>query len=148
MKIKEVKVQDLKTIFNLEHKIFEENAFSKETLRRLIDDNEFFLKIEKRKIKKSLAGFVIVIKDRKDRANIINFLINPTYQNQGIGTLLLNRTIEKINSIEDVKYIILNVNVNNQNAIKLYKKHRFKITKEIDNYYNNGESSFLMELNI
>ena len=148
MTFKEVNLPDLKTIFELEKKIFKENAFSKETLRRLIEDNEFFLKIEKGKVRKSLAGFVIVIKDREDRANIINFLINPKYQNQGIGTLLLSKTIEKIKMIEDVKNIILNVNVNNQNAIKLYKKHRFKITKEVNNYYNSGESSFLMELNI
>ena len=148
MKIKEVNLPDLKAIFELERKIFKENAFSKETMRRMIDDNEFFLKIEIGKIKKTLAGFVIVIKDRKDRANIINFLINPKYQNQGIGTLLLSKTIEEIKMIENVKNIILNVNVNNQNAIKLYKNHQFKITKEVDNYYNSGESSFLMELNI
>ena len=148
MKIKEVNLPDLKAIFELERKIFKENAFSKETMRRMIEDNEFFLKIEFGKIKKSIAGFVIVIKDRKDRANIINFLINPKYQNQGIGTLLLSKTIEEIKIIEDVKNIILNVNVNNQNAIKLYKNHQFKITKEIDNYYNSGESSFFMELNI
>lgn len=146
MKIKEVKLQDLKTIFKLELKIFEENAFSKETLKRLIENNEFFLKIEKGKVKKTMAGFVIVIKDRKDRANIINFLINPKYQNQGIGTLLLRKTLEETKVISDINIIVLNVNVNNQNAIKLYKKHRFKIIKEIDNYYNNGESSFFMEL--
>ena len=147
MKIKEVTLQDLKRIFELERKIFGENAFSKQTLKRLIEDNEFFLKIEKGKIKKILAGFAIVIKDRKDRANIINFLINPKYQNHGIGTILLRKIIEKIKMIKDVKKIVLNVNVNNHNAIKLYKKHDFKIMKEIDNYYNNGESSYFMELN-
>jgi len=148
MKIREVKLQDLKTIFKLEKKIFGENAFSKETIKKLIDDNEFFLKIEKGRLKKSLTGFVIVIKDRKDRANIINFLVDTKYQNLGIGTLLLRKIIEEIKKSKDVRKIILNVNVNNQNAIKLYKSHRFKKIKEISHYYNSGESSFLMELNI
>jgi len=148
MKIKEVKFQDLKKITKLERKIFEENAFSKETLKRLIVDNEFFLKVEKGKLRKLLAGFVIVIKDRKDRANIINFLINPKYQSQGIGTILLRKTIEDIKMIKDINNIVLNVNINNRNAIKLYKNHQFNITKEIKDYYNNGESSFFMELNI
>ena len=147
MKIKEVTLQDLKKIFVLERKIFEENAFSKQTLKRLIEDNELFLKIEVGKLIKVLAGFVIVIKDRKDRANIINFLVNPKYQNHGIGTILLRKVIEEIKSIKDIKLIVLNVNVNNHNAIKLYKNHHFKIIKEIHNYYNNGESSYLMELN-
>ena len=147
MKIKEVTLQDLKKIFELERKIFEENAFSKQTLKRLIEDSEFFLKIEIGKLKKVIAGFVIVIKDRKDRANIINFLINPKYQNHGIGNILLKKTIEEIKAIKGIKNIVLNVNVNNNNAIKLYEKHHFKITKEIVNYYNNGESSFFMELN-
>ena len=147
MRIKKVTLQDLEKIVVLERKIFEENAFSKETLKRLIEDNEFFLKIEIGKLKKVLAGFAIAIKDRKDRANIINFLINPKYQNHGIGTILLRKIIEEIRTIKDIKKIVLNVNVNNYNAIKLYKKHHFNITKEIDNYYNNGESSYLMELN-
>ena len=147
MKIKEVKIRDLRKIFELEKILFKENAFSRETLKRLIEDHAFFLKIEIGKIKKTLAAFVIVIKDRKDRANIINFLVNPKYQNRGIGTILLRKTIEAIKPIEDIKKIVLNVNVKNQNAIKLYKKHQFEITKEINNYYNNGENSFLMELN-
>jgi ribosomal-protein-alanine acetyltransferase len=148
MKIKEVKLQDLKTIFKLEQKIFGKNAFSKETIKKLIGNNEFFLKIDKGRLKKSLTGFVIVIKDRKDRANIINFLIDTKYQNLGIGTLLLRKIIEEIKKSKEVRNIILNVNVNNQNAIKLYKSHGFKKIKEINNYYNSGESSFLMELNI
>jgi len=148
MKIKEVKLQDLKTIFKLEQKIFGKNAFSKETIKKLIGNNDFFLKIDKGRLKKSLTGFVIVIKDRKDRANIINFLIDTKYQNLGIGTLLLRKIIEEIKKSKEVRNIILNVNVNNQNAIKLYKSHGFKKIKEINNYYNSGESSFLMELNI
>lgn len=146
MKIKEVAPQDLKKIYELERKIFQENAFSKQTLKRLIEDNEFFLKIEKGTIRKVIAGFVIIIKDRNDRANIINFLINPKYQNHGIGTVLLKKTIEEIKMIREIKNIVLNVNVNNYNAIKLYEKYDFKIMKEINNYYNNGESSFFMEL--
>ena len=147
MRIKKVTLQDLKKIVVLERETFEENAFSKQTLKRLIEDNEFFLKIEIGKLKKALAGFVIAIKDRKDRANIINFLINPKYHHHGIGTILLRKIVEEIRTIKDIKKIVLNVNVNNYNAIKLYKKHHFKITKEIENYYNNGESSYLMELN-
>ena len=41
MKIKNVKFWDLKQIYQLEQKVFEENAFSKDLLKKLI--SKFFL---------------------------------------------------------------------------------------------------------
>ncbi|MFX1259161.1 MAG: ribosomal protein S18-alanine N-acetyltransferase [Promethearchaeota archaeon] len=144
MKIKEVIPKDLNEIFNLEQAVFKEDAFSKELMKKLISKNIFFLKIEKHGIKKIVTGFVIVVKDREDRANIINLVIHPNYQNKGYGSLLLKETIKRIKELNKVNRIVLNVKVNNTSAIKLYKKFGFQIVQQIDNYYRSKEASYLM----
>lgn len=149
MKIKEVTPKDLTEICNLEHEVFKEDAFSKELIKKLIHRNIMFYKLEKTGIKKILVGFVIIVKDRKDRVNIINFVINPEYQNKGYGFLFLKYIIERIKKTEeDIKKIILNVKSNNSIAIKLYEKFNFRKIKRIENYYRSKESAYLMEKEI
>ncbi|MFW9941626.1 MAG: GNAT family N-acetyltransferase [Candidatus Thorarchaeota archaeon] len=149
MIVKKVNSNDLKQVMILEKEVFGENAFSKQLMKELIHHNTFFLKLVNNNNKNDLIGFIIVIRDRLDRVNIINFLINPRFQNKGHGTLLLKNTLQRITQLEDIKRVVLNVQVNNTPAIKLYEKFNFK--KEPDkivNYYPSGESAYFMELSL
>ena len=148
MKIKDVTPKDLNEIAMLEQEVFGEDAFSKELIKKLIRRSTFFFKLKKSSIKGHIIGFAIIIKDRKDRANIINFLVKPKFQNKGYGTRFLNIIIQRIKELEKVRKIVLNVKVNNEIAIKLYENSKFKITQKIDEYYHSGEDAFLMELDI
>jgi len=149
MEINKVTLKDLKKIVRLEQQIFQEKAFSKDLIVKLIENKALFLKLEINKLLKHLIGFIIVIKDKKDRANIINFLIKPKFRNKGNGSYLLQNTINKIKKIKGIKKIVLNVQINNINAIDLYEKFNFKRNPEIlENYYHSGESAYLMELDI
>ncbi|MHA1292173.1 MAG: GNAT family N-acetyltransferase [Promethearchaeota archaeon] len=149
MKIKNVISKDLKEMYALEKEVFKENAFSKRIIFKLFKNNLIFLKLEKRKkIKKEIIGFIIVVKDQANRANIVSILIKPSYQHQGYGEILIKKTIEIIRGYEEINSIILNVGIKNYNAIKLYKKFNFIIIKEIEKYYNNKENAYLMELNL
>ncbi len=146
MEIKKVTSKDLKKIISLEQQIFKKNAFSKELMVNLIENSALFLKLE---TGKHLIGFIIAIKDKKERANIINFLINPKFRNQGYGSYLLQNMINKIKNLKGVKKIVLNVQINNTAAINLYEKFDFKKSPIIfENYYQSGESAYLMELEI
>jgi len=149
MKVKNVNSKDLKQVMILEKEVFKENAFSKRLMEQLIHRNTFFLKLVNNSNSNDLIGFIIVIRDRLDRVNIINFLINPRFQNKGYGTLLLKNALQRITQLEDVKKVVLNVQVSNTPAIKLYEKFNFK--KEPDrivNYYQSGESAYFMELSL
>lgn len=149
IKIKKVNSKDLKKIVILEQVIFKENAFTKDLIEKLIQNNTFFLKLEICKIRKQLIGFIIGIKDRKDRVNIINFLIKPKFQNKGYGSYLLKETIKKIKKLTEIRKIVLNVQTSNSGAIKLYEKFSFKRNPTIlENYYQSGESAYLMELDL
>ena len=144
MKVKSVRPNDLIEIHNLEQKVFKENAFSKDLIKKLIQRSAFFLKLERSGIKKFIIGFVIIVEDREDRVNIVNFLINPKYQNKGFGSWLLKYAIDKINGLKKITKIALNVKIDNHIAIKLYEKFNFRIVEKIDNYYQSKESAFLM----
>ena len=147
MKIKEVLPNDLENIFELEEIVFKEDAFEKNLIKKLIKKNFLFLKLEKNNDDNELIGFVIVLKDREDTANIVNFLINPKYQNKGHGSFLLKFTIDNIKIYRSIKKIILNVKINSI-AINLYQKFNFRIIEKIDNYYRSTEAAYLMELDI
>ena len=149
MKIKKVIPKDLKKILSLEQEIFKENAFSTNLIKKLINKNEIFMKLEIGKIKNELIGFIIIIKDRDERVNIINFLIKKDRQNKGYGSYLLKNAIEKIKELKEIHKVILNVQENNSVAIRLYQKFNFRIKpKMLEKYYQSGENAYLMELNI
>jgi ribosomal-protein-alanine N-acetyltransferase len=149
MKIQRVTIKDLKEIITLEKEIFKENAFSTQLMTDLIRHNTFFLKLVDDKSKYDLIGFIIAIRDQIDRINIINFLIAPRFQKKGFGTQLLNDIIERIKNLKEINKIVLNVQVTNLPAIKLYEKYNFiKNSQEILNYYPSGESAYFMILEL
>jgi ribosomal-protein-alanine N-acetyltransferase len=148
MKINKVTLEDLIEIHNLEQKVFKDDAFAKDLIKKLIRRNTFFLKLEKSGFKRNIIGFVIIVKDRADRVNIVNFLIKPKYQNKGFGSLLLKHTLDKVRELGEIKRIVLNVKINNKMAIKLYEKFNFRIIEKLENYYKSKESAYLMVLDM
>ena len=142
-------MRDLSKVVKLEKKVFRKNAFSKELMKKLIQNNFIFYTLETEGFFRKLVGFIIIVEDRKDRANLINFLINPKHQGKGYGSFLLKETLKLLKSKSNkIKQIILNVSIHNLTAISLYKKYNFHIVKKIDNYYRNQEAAYLMKLDI
>jgi len=151
MIIENIMSKDIKKVMALEREIFKENAFSNDLMNKFIQysqegKNTLFLKLGTNTKKKEMIGFIIIIKDRIDRANIVNLLINPKFQNKRYGSFLLKKSIEKIKLIRGIKSIVLNVQVKNTIAIRLYEKFNFKkLPKILENYYQSGENSYMME---
>ena len=148
MRIDTVELKDLDEIYNLERKFFKKDAFSKDLIFNLIMKNFFFFKLIDGELSNEIIGFIIIIQDREDRVNLINFLIRKPNQNKGCGTYLLNYTIKKVKKMPNIKTIVLNVNSKNKVAIKLYQKFNFRIVQKIENYYRQKEGAYLMVLNI
>lgn len=152
MIIENINSKDFKKVMDLEREIFKGNAFSNDLMDKFFqyskeERNTLFLKLEKSTTKKELIGFIIIIKDRIDRVNIVNFLISPKFQNKGYGSFLLKKAIEKIKLMGEIKSIVLNVQVNNTIAIRIYEKFNFtKYPNILEHYYQSGESSYMMEL--
>lgn len=131
----------------MEYQIFKQDSFSKQTMTKLILRNSLFLKLLS-KNSSNIIGYIIAIRDGRDRVNIINFLIKKTYQNKGYGSYLFQAALELIKAYQEIKKIILTVNKKNWIAIRLYQKFNFQIVQEIENYYSNRESAYLMEITL
>jgi len=148
MNIKMVSTKDLDEIFKLESNTFKKDAFSKNSILNLIINNTFFFKLINKDNSNEIVGFIIVSQDQEDRVNLINLLISKQYQNKGYGSHLLKYTLYKIQEMNNIEVIVLNVNSKNKVAIWLYQKFGFRIVQKIENYYQQKKSAYLMILNI
>ena len=72
--------------------------------------------------------------------DIINLFVNEENRRQGIATSLMNEMMEK----EDYSRIMLEVNENNNEAIKLYNKLGFKEISLRERYYGE-DTAIIME---
>ena len=86
-------------------------------------------------------GF-IHIQNGLDIIDLLNIIVKPEYQNQGIGSVLLKYIIGN----KQDKKIMLEVRSKNINAIKLYQKYDFKIINIRKNYYKDDDA-IIMERN-
>ena len=77
-----------------------------------------------------------------DIIDLLNIIVKPEYQNQGIGSVLLKYIIDN----KQDKKIMLEVRSKNINAIKLYQKYNFKIINIRKNYYKDDDA-IIMERN-
>ena len=86
-------------------------------------------------------GF-IHIQNGIDIIDLLNIIVKPEFQNQGIGSVLLKYIIDN----KQDKKIMLEVRSKNINAIKLYQKYDFKIINIRKNYYKDDDA-IIMERN-
>lgn len=77
-------------------------------------------------------------------ARILIFAVDENYRSQGIGSRLLTTFIHECQRRGILK-IVLEVNVNNWRAIRLYIKFGFRITQVLNYYYSNGDHAYQME---
>ncbi len=91
---------------------------------------------------RDIIGFITGTKIG-DSARILMLAVQPKFRRMGIGTALLNR-FTFVAKQERMRSLYLEVRVNNTNAIKFYQKHGFVITSQLDNYYTNGDSAYVM----
>ena len=91
-----------------------------------------------------VTGF-IHISSNYEIIDILNIVVDPKYEKQGIGTKLINYIIKKKDTI--TSKIMLEVRDDNLKAINFYQKNHFTIIAKRQNYYKNKDA-LIMERNI
>ena len=86
-----------------------------------------------------LVGFLIY-KSIYEVIDLLYIVVDPIYRKHGIGSTMMDYLLKL-----DYERIMLEVNVDNKNAINLYKKYNFKIINIRSNYYGNS-NAYVMEL--
>ena len=137
--IKEINIDDKEIIEKVESAF--PTFFSKNSIFNDFKQNAFtkyFIYMEK----SNIIG-VVNYYDLYDRFELSYIEVIKEYRNKKIGSLLLEELI-KIAEEKKIKNITLEVNINNEYAIKLYKKYNFEVVAIRKGYYN-GVDGYLME---
>ena len=82
-----------------------------------------------------------------DEAHITNIVVKKDKRGKHIGTQLLKELINMAQK-KNLQCITLEVNVKNENAIKLYKKYNFEEVGRRKKYYNNIDDAIIMTLKL
>jgi RimJ/RimL family protein N-acetyltransferase len=91
----------------------------------------YFIIVEEN-LKKKVIGFIIYhIKEKFRGSELLFILIDKKYQNNGYGTMLLNKYIQDIN---EKKIMISIVKIENKEMCNFYKKTGFKYLATDDKY--------------
>jgi ribosomal-protein-alanine N-acetyltransferase len=96
-----------------------------------------------------ILGFIVADYFRQRRASrfmgrIITIDVAPKAQHGGLGTLLLSRAEEELKQA-GCDYISLEVAVDNDRALRFYKKHGYSVLKVLPRYYLDSIDGLLME---
>lgn len=157
--IKKLDISSMDKVLEIFLTIHNEN-FEKKVENKYFQDiflNEYYEIYTLNEVHKSnqnieqIIGYIIFY-DTLDCVDLFEISVKNKSQNKGLGHKLLNESIEMLfneekykKRNEEFKKILLEVNENNINAVKLYEKNNFKKIAIRKNYYGNNQNGIIME---
>ena len=141
MMIRKANILDLNDLVSLENLIFPNDPWKEENYLYEIESNPYasIYLYEDNNVLKGFIDLWITF----EQAQIANIGILPEFQNQHIGTQLLDYAIQQAIS-ELCETISLEVRQSNSSAIALYEKFNFEKVSTRRHYYEDGEDAWLM----
>jgi len=96
----------------------------------------------------NIQGFIVADRFRQPRTShamgrIITIDVAPQAQHSGLGTLLLNKAEETL-AQAGCNSVLLEVAVDNDPALRFYKKHGYSVLKTLPRYYLDSIDGLLM----
>jgi [ribosomal protein S18]-alanine N-acetyltransferase len=134
--INKAKTTDLHRIVALEKKVFNETLGLK-FLHFELTENPYAMMYVYH-MNQQVVGY-IGIRLLDQNAEMMNFVVDPIYQGQGIGEKLLNEVMMALKE-KKVEMLSLEVRRHNQKAIRFYEKHQFQVSHIRKNYYQNEDA--------
>lgn len=140
--IRTAKLMDLARLYELQRAVFAgEEPWTKQTyIAELTNRRSLYLVVE---IHDEIVGFAGISKRNRHEVHITNIGIDPDFQHQGLGCFVLDKFF-KMARDGDYQKITLEVDINNQHAIDLYKALDFYEVKLERNYYDNGNDALTL----
>jgi len=139
MLIREIEAEDVMEVLKIEYECFN-YPYPPNMINYLYSNFEdTFLVAEVDKV----VGYVIGI-PYNDEGHVISLAVSEGYRNLGIGRALMNKIIEIFQNEKEVSKIRLEVREGNKRAISFYEKMDFKVFEKIEEYYEDGETAYVM----
>lgn len=144
MTIRRALESDVKKLYELEKKLFSKENFplSQGSIRYHIKNNLLYLS----ESDGNIVGYILVLIKRKN-AKLYSIGVDETHRGKKIAKKLLEFIFKELASL-GFENLLLEVRVDNDGAISLYKKTGFEIKKILKEFYGDGCNAYLMELNM
>lgn len=81
------------------------------------------------------------------KGHVVSVAVLPEHRRKGIGEALVTQAMAGMRKY-NAKQCFLEVRVTNQEAVSLYKKLGFEVTRTIHGYYADGEDAFVMTVKL
>jgi ribosomal-protein-alanine N-acetyltransferase len=81
------------------------------------------------------------------KGHIVSIAVMPEHRRKGLGEALVTKTMESMR-LYGAKQCYLEVRATNEQAIDLYKKLGFEVSRTIRGYYADGEDAFVMSCSL
>jgi ribosomal-protein-alanine N-acetyltransferase len=96
------------------------------------------------KLGRRIAGYAITCVDG-ERAELASIAVDPAYRVHGVGTAMVNYTARALRR-RRVRDWYLMVRIENESAIRFYKRFGFVRTRTVRDYYEDGCDAWRMRL--
>jgi ribosomal-protein-alanine N-acetyltransferase len=145
--LRQYRPEDFNRLLEIDQECFVEGiAYSREEMRYFLglSSARTLVAMEAGQIQ----GFIIADRSRQRRASrsmgrIITIDVLATARSSGLGSLLL-AAAEKDLKEAGCDHVVLEVAVDNQNALRFYKKHGYSVLKILPRYYLESVDGLLM----
>ncbi|WP_415396391.1 ribosomal protein S18-alanine N-acetyltransferase [Sulfurimonas sp. CS5] len=132
---------DVASLYKLEQELFSIENFplSKSSFTYHLRNNLLYIA----EVDGNIAGYVLVLIKRVN-AKLYSIGVDEAYRGKKIAQMLLEKISKELISLE-FKRLVLEVRVDNEAAISLYKKLGFSVIKRLKSFYRDGCDAYFME---
>ena len=133
---------DFEQLWALDQRCFPSDiAYSRRELAHYLKDSSAICLVARDQ--ERLAGFTVGHADRRGFGHVITLDVDSSIRRSGLGSTLM-QALEVRFKAAQCKSILLEVAVNNQNALSFYKKHGYSVLKTLRGYYGGELDALLM----
>ncbi|HEX7286680.1 MAG TPA: N-acetyltransferase [Candidatus Angelobacter sp.] len=146
-KLRPYRAQDFQRLLEIDHECFVEGiAYPEEEMRYFVEQDSATTLVGSEDGK--LQGFVIADRLKPRRAthsmgHIITIDVTPQAQGRNLGSMLLAAAEEELRKAA-CSFVTLEVAVDNERALRFYKKHGYSVLKVLPRYYRDEIDGLLM----
>jgi ribosomal-protein-alanine N-acetyltransferase len=147
--LRQYRPQDFDRVLEIDRACFVEGiAYDEDEMRLFLSMPSAVTFVAEQAGSGAIQGFIIADRLQPRRAShhmgrIITIDVVPGKQRAGLGTQLLATAEEELKKA-GCDHVVLEVAVNNENALRFYKKHGYSVLKILPNYYMESIDGLLM----